>query len=121
MYYAIFDHSSSFGHRIFKKIDLDSNDYISPSELRALIVGLKSEMINKDIDDTVKKVMDEFDTSGDRRISMEEFIVGFSKWLTTAKRTVPSPSSFSRKFANDFYVVNYLELCLPKFLSVVMV
>ncbi|RWR96377.1 EF-hand domain-containing protein [Cinnamomum micranthum f. kanehirae] len=76
--------------------------YISPAELRALIVGIEFHGINLNADDAVTMVMRDFDTSRDNQISKDEFITGLSKWLTVAKDSVPNPSSFSGKLANDF-------------------
>eukprot|EP00268_Persea_americana_P005394 TRINITY_DN11803_c1_g1_i3.p1 TRINITY_DN11803_c1_g1~~TRINITY_DN11803_c1_g1_i3.p1 ORF type:complete len:390 (-),score=51.12 TRINITY_DN11803_c1_g1_i3:810-1979(-) len=101
--------------KIFQRIDQDSNEYISPAELRALIVGIDFHGINLNADDAVMIVMRDFDTSHDNKISKDEFITGLSKWLTVDKDFVTNPSSFSGKLANDFTEVYYLELCLPKY------
>lgn len=78
-------------------------------------MGIEFHRINLNADDAVTMVMRDFDTSRDNQISKDEFITGLSTWLTVAKNSVPNPSSFSGKLANDFTEVNYLELCLPKY------
>ncbi|URE16782.1 calcium-binding EF hand family protein [Musa troglodytarum] len=70
--------------KLFHKIDQDENQLISPSELRAFIIGLKMDEVNLDNDDVVDKIMNEFDTSRDGNIQEGEFIKGISKWITKA-------------------------------------
>ncbi|CAL9199547.1 sodium/calcium exchanger NCL1-like isoform X2 [Musa acuminata AAA Group] len=104
-------HTQSLGHlmddygkpnlhvikKLFHKVDLDKNQSISRSELRALIIGLKMGEIDLDKDGAVDKVMNEFDTSRDDNIQEEEFIEGISKWIDEAYRSVAFSGSYSQK------------------------
>ncbi|CAN6561022.1 unnamed protein product [Malus baccata var. baccata] len=59
--------------RLFEKIDLDGNNFISQSELRKLIGDIKFGKIPGNVDESVVKLIEELDTSGDQLISEEEF------------------------------------------------
>ncbi|KAJ8638863.1 hypothetical protein MRB53_015557 [Persea americana] len=96
--------------KIFQKLNLDCDGYISHSELTALLVGINFEDIDLDTNDAVKRVMEDFDTSSDVKISKEEFIEGHSKWLNVAMSSVSQPKPFSSKFVDDFYKVTKEEL-----------
>lgn len=76
-------------------------------------MGINFEDIDLDTNDAVKRVMEDFDTSSDVKISKEEFIEGHSKWLNVAMSSVSQPKPFSSKFVDDFYKVNCLLLCRP--------
>ncbi|VVA16620.1 PREDICTED: sodium/calcium exchanger [Prunus dulcis] len=92
--------------KLFKTIDQDSDGYLSFSELRALIVGIRFDEIELDKNDAVNKVMKDFDTSHDSRISVDEFWVGVSKWLKEAKRAGNAnsdPGHRTMKFLSDFH------------------
>ncbi|KAI5661812.1 hypothetical protein M9H77_21135 [Catharanthus roseus] len=49
-------------------------------------IGIECQGINLDEHDAFNKVMKEFDTSGDSRVDLSEFIEGIKKWLTEAKK-----------------------------------
>ncbi|KAI5684466.1 hypothetical protein M9H77_05694 [Catharanthus roseus] len=72
--------------KLFNTIDENGDGFLSASELRALIIGIEFQGINLDEYDAVDKVMKEFDTSGDSRVDLDEFIEGIRKWLTEAKK-----------------------------------
>lgn len=96
--------------RLFKTIDQDSDGYLSFSELRALIVGIRFDEIELDKNDAVEKVMKDFDTSHDSKISVDEFFVGVSKWLNEAKRAGNAnsdPGHRNMKFLSDFHSVMF--------------
>ncbi|XP_058095701.1 sodium/calcium exchanger NCL1-like [Magnolia sinica] len=90
--------------KLFHRIDGDSNGSISSSELTALIIGIQFEEIDLDTGDAVKKVMDDFDTNSDSNIDEDEFVKGITKWIREAKRLVPHPGSYSKKFISDFHL-----------------
>ncbi|KAD6794508.1 hypothetical protein E3N88_05404 [Mikania micrantha] len=70
--------------RLFERIDLDKDNFVSESELKRLIMELNSEKIPEDVDEATAKIMQQLDTSGDQQIDEEEFIVGFKEWLNTS-------------------------------------
>ncbi|KAJ0963079.1 hypothetical protein J5N97_028201 [Dioscorea zingiberensis] len=90
--------------KLFQKLDLDGNNLVSRSELRALIIGIQFEEIDLDRDDAVDKVMDDFDTSRNDIIEEEEFVEGISKWLNEAKRSVGYSGAYSQRFMHDFHM-----------------
>ncbi|XP_058091919.1 sodium/calcium exchanger NCL1-like isoform X1 [Magnolia sinica] len=95
--------------KIFHGIDQDSNGLLSASELRALIIGIQLEVIDLDMDDAVKKIMDEFDVSGDGHLSEDEFLKGISKWLEEAQRAVPNSRTRMQNFLHDFHIITKEE------------
>ncbi|KAJ4980357.1 hypothetical protein NE237_031194 [Protea cynaroides] len=92
--------------KLFNSIDLDSDQCLSASELRALLIGIQFDEVDLDKDDAVEKLLSDFDTSHDRRVDEEEFVKGISRWINVAKRNVvPSgdPGPHTIKFINDFH------------------
>ena len=68
-------------------IDENGDGRLSPTELRALVLGIRFEEIDMDIEDAVEKVLKDFDTSCDSFIDIDEFVRGISKWLNEARRS----------------------------------
>ncbi|CAL9126282.1 unnamed protein product [Musa textilis] len=50
--------------------------------------------------------MNEFDTSQNSNIEEEEFVLGISKWIDEAKRSVANSGAFSKKFMHEFHMVS---------------
>ena len=71
--------------RIFHRIDKDNNSYISTLELKALILGLQVEETGLHDHDFVSRVIEQFDATGDTKISEAEFVKALSNWLIAAK------------------------------------
>ncbi|XP_060209294.1 sodium/calcium exchanger NCL-like [Lycium barbarum] len=71
--------------KLFKAIDEDDDGYLSHSELRALVVGIRLDEINQIEKDAVEKLMKDFDTSHDNQIELSEFTAGVAKWLNEAR------------------------------------
>ncbi|XP_065044259.1 sodium/calcium exchanger NCL1-like [Musa acuminata AAA Group] len=90
--------------KLFHKLDLDSNGSLSHAELRALIIGIQIDEIDLDTDDAVDKIMIEFDTSQNSSIEEDEFIVGLTKWIDEAKRSVANSGAYSKKFMHEFHM-----------------
>ncbi|KAF5728270.1 hypothetical protein HS088_TW21G00415 [Tripterygium wilfordii] len=92
--------------KLFLAIDANNDEQVSAAELKALIIGIRFEEIDFDKDDAVAKVMEDFDTSRNSEIDMEEFVRGITKWLNEAKRASASsagPGSHL-KFIDDFHL-----------------
>ncbi|OVA04263.1 EF-hand domain [Macleaya cordata] len=92
--------------KLFSTIDQNSDEYLSASELRALVIGIRFEEIDFDKDDAVQKLLRDFDTSGDSQVDEKEFIEGISKWLKEARRSVNSASNsapHASNFVTDFH------------------
>ncbi|XXG77508.1 hypothetical protein AAC387_Pa08g1650 [Persea americana] len=90
--------------KLFHRLDVDGDGCVSNQELASLIIGIEFEEIDLDHDDAVKKIMDDFDTSGDKKIDKTEFIGGISRWLEEAKCSVSHGGSYSKKFVDDFHM-----------------
>ncbi|KAJ7948715.1 Calcium-binding EF-hand [Quillaja saponaria] len=93
--------------KLFSTIDENDDNYLSVSELRALIVGIRFEEIDLNHDDAVDKVMKDFDTSRDARVSSEEFVSGICRWLNRAKRsqvTSGDAGPHTMKFLSGFHL-----------------
>ncbi|KAK6229350.1 hypothetical protein SCA6_018301 [Theobroma cacao] len=92
--------------RLFEKIDSDGDNCISQHELKELISDVKFGQVPLDANEVVTKVIEELDTSGDRRIDQQEFVMGISKWLKTSEKEA-SPSSFESQ--DDIYLKTWEE------------
>ncbi|BFG29106.1 hypothetical protein CerSpe_153800 [Prunus speciosa] len=88
--------------RLFEEIDLDGNNSISQAELKELIAHIKFGKIPEDVDESVVKLIEELDTSGDKMISEEEFVTGLTKWINKSNGTQP-PSSSNESDEDDIY------------------
>ncbi|MFS7946784.1 putative EF-hand domain-containing protein [Helianthus anomalus] len=91
---------------LFKFIDVDEDEHLSHSELRALILGMRLSEINLSEDDVVDKVMKEFDQSENNLVDEKEFIAGIGKWLEEAKGSkidahLAGPDTL--KYVHEFY------------------
>ncbi|XP_059663885.1 sodium/calcium exchanger NCL2-like [Cornus florida] len=74
---------------IFHEIDKNNNAYISTAELRVLILGIQLQnKVGLNTDNTLEKVMEAFDSSGDARIEEAEFVKGISKYISDAKQSL---------------------------------
>jgi len=94
---------------LFQTIDENQDDNLTHNELRALVIGIQFEEIDLDHDDAVKRIMDDFDTSGNERVDREEFVNGVSRWLQRAQRArVASGDAgpHTMKFLSDFHTVS---------------
>ncbi|XVF70103.1 hypothetical protein PTKIN_Ptkin11bG0135500 [Pterospermum kingtungense] len=98
--------------KLFETIDENHDGHLSPSELRALIIGIRFEEIDLDKDDAVRKVMADFDTSLDSLVDEDEFVKGITKWINEAKQTGGAylePNSGTFKFIDRFHQQTKLE------------
>ncbi|GAB2229895.1 hypothetical protein Droror1_Dr00014151 [Drosera rotundifolia] len=65
---------------IFEALDKNHDEHLSPTELRAFIIGMNFGDLKVGVDDLVNRVMKEFDTNPDSQISFDEFKSGVAKW-----------------------------------------
>lgn len=94
--------------RLFNTIDENRDGYLSHSELRALVIGIRFEEINLEEQDALSKVMKDFDTSLDARISFAEFHNGIARWLEEARGSrAPSREAGpgTMKYLDDYHEV----------------
>ena len=101
---------------------MNSDGYLSVTDLRALVIGIQFDAADLELDETVKGIMTDFDTSGDSQIDMNEFISGMSRWLRKAKRSAihasSDGSSQSTRYINAFDLVCQTQVFLHTILSV---
>jgi Ca2+-binding EF-hand superfamily protein len=89
-------------------MDQNNDNYISPKELRALILGIQIEGVN--MDDLEEKVMKEFDISGDSNVTETEFIYGISKWLSESQKSASDQDQDRPKFFRSISKVNIITI-----------
>ncbi|KAI7728482.1 hypothetical protein M8C21_031713 [Ambrosia artemisiifolia] len=92
-------------YKLFKTVDVNGDGHLSHVELRSLVVGMQLN-INLNEDDSVYKLMKEFDTSGDDEVDFEEFITGIGNWLEEARLTKtysPLAVSDTTNYIHDYY------------------
>lgn len=65
-------------------LDVNDDGYLSASEMKALIVGMRLEELDLDEDEAANKIVMEFDTSNDYRLELGEFVDGISRWIRKA-------------------------------------
>lgn len=70
------------------EVDQDHNNFISFAELKTLLHEIRFRNSNWDKDKKIAEVMKEFDLDGDKNVTMDEFVVVFSKWLEDMKSTM---------------------------------
>ncbi|XVE80050.1 hypothetical protein DITRI_Ditri14bG0107900 [Diplodiscus trichospermus] len=92
--------------KLFETIDENHDGALSPSELRAFVIGIRFEEIDLDKDDAVRKVIADLDTSLDSLVQEDEFLNGITKWIYEAKQTGGAylePVSGTFKFIDRFH------------------
>ncbi|KAI5605156.1 hypothetical protein BDE02_01G332900 [Populus trichocarpa] len=71
--------------RLFEEIDEDGDDCISPSEVRKLLIDIKSTGMNINKDSASEELIKVLDLNDDKKITKEEFVHTFTKWLEETK------------------------------------
>jgi Ca2+-binding EF-hand superfamily protein len=71
--------------RLFEEIDEDGDDCISPSEVRKLLLDIKSTGMNINKDSASEELIKVLDLNDDKKITKEEFVHTFTKWLEETK------------------------------------
>ncbi|GAB2278003.1 hypothetical protein Dimus_012703 [Dionaea muscipula] len=98
--------------KIFNALDVDKDQYLSPPELRAFVIGMQLEELKVGVDDIVNKVMREFDTNPDSQISLDEFQVGLARWVDNLKGLKPNngaANADSLKFLTDIHEESHIQ------------
>ncbi|KAF3635651.1 putative ras-related protein RABA1f-like [Capsicum annuum] len=85
---------------IFHQYDIDGNNSITRNELEKLIRSVKYDEVQLNSDDSVKKVMQDFDTDRNDMIDEPEFVDGMTRWINEAIRVT---SCKDKKRAIDEY------------------
>lgn len=108
-----------YHYRLFDAIDENKDKHLSAGELKALIIGIRFDEIDLNQDDAVNKVLQDFDTSNDSLISLQEFRSGIQKWLDVARRegaVIDGAGPQTMKLLNDYHKVsfnNHISMLLP--------
>ncbi|KAG9446126.1 hypothetical protein H6P81_012254 [Aristolochia fimbriata] len=95
--------------KLFKRIDTNSNNVISASELRSLAIGIQFVGQDLDPDDAVNKMMEAFDTSNDKVLDQNEFVTGICDWISKAKSAVSYKGEFLRSVMSGYHEITKVE------------
>ncbi|KAK9085448.1 hypothetical protein Sjap_025859 [Stephania japonica] len=104
--------------RLFHKYDVDADNAIIPSELKSLIMEIKFGRAYSDKNVMIEEVMKDFDIDHDNKISRDEFVRGFVKWLEIKKQNVgnTASSSESSPLQGDLFQEKMKEYARNKYL-----
>ncbi|KAI3860941.1 hypothetical protein MKX03_001388 [Papaver bracteatum] len=72
---------------LFHKIDRNKDGFVTPQEIRGLIIGVQFEEVGLKKDDFLDNVMEEFDSYADVHIDEDAFVKGISSWLLKTKQS----------------------------------
>ncbi|KAI4321827.1 hypothetical protein MLD38_035161 [Melastoma candidum] len=103
--------------KLFTMLDENDDGYLSPSELKALIVGMRLEELELDEDKAIDKILTEFDTSNDYRLDLDEFVNGISRWIRKAIKSGSASGMKihgTAKFLDDLHKKTRQEHALVK-------
>ncbi|KAI3789556.1 hypothetical protein L2E82_02355 [Cichorium intybus] len=89
----------------FTKIDQDGDNYVSFSELKELLQDIKFRQLAWNKESRMEEIMKEFDKDSDSKVSMEEFVDRFAKWLDETKGAVDHRPYRSINSWKDLYQV----------------
>ncbi|PIA57951.1 hypothetical protein AQUCO_00500108v1, partial [Aquilegia coerulea] len=70
---------------LFHKFDKDKDNFMTPSELKGLILGIQFQEVGLNEENFVEMVVKEFDCSEDHLIDENEFVRGISNWIRDTK------------------------------------
>ncbi|CAA2981627.1 sodium calcium exchanger NCL2-like [Olea europaea subsp. europaea] len=90
--------------RLFEVTDHDGDKFISLPELREFINEIRFRDMGPDKDSVTEDIMKEFDSNDDKKITMDEFVNGMTKWLDESKGAV-TKRYHSIKSLKDLYQV----------------
>ena len=91
---------------MFEEVDLDGDNMISFAELKNLLYEIKYKRWNVDRDMVVAKVLKEFDINSDNKITMDEFVNGFTKWLDEAKHAMDQKYHSVKSYKDLYQVIH---------------
>ncbi|KAJ0700878.1 putative EF-hand domain-containing protein [Helianthus annuus] len=90
---------------LFTMIDQDGDSYISFAELKAILQDIKFSQLTWNKEKTLEEIMREFDKDGDSRVTMDEFVEIFKKWLDETKNAVDKRPYRSVRSWRDLYQI----------------
>lgn len=89
---------------VFEGTDEDGDNFISFPELKEFLYEIRFRKSHWEKDKKLAEVMKEFDLDGDNKITMDEFVEVFTKWLDETKRTMDK-QYHSVKSLKDLYKI----------------
>lgn len=93
--------------RLFDEIDQDNDSFISVLELKELLNKIRSRKLREDKDHITEEIWGDLDHDSDGKITFEEFMEGFTKWIDETKQTM-NKRYHSTRSLKDLYEVYYL-------------
>lgn len=93
---------------IFHEYDLDRNNAITKSELEELIGSVKFGEVEINRNDTVQKVLRDFDVNDNNMIDEDEFVHGVTKWLNEAISATKCPDK--KKAIDEYDKIKWSEI-----------
>lgn len=95
-----------FQCRLFEEVDQDGDKILSLIELRKLLHGIKYKRWHAHKDKAVDEMMKEFDLNSDKKITMDEFVNGITKWLEETKLSVEKPYHSAKSWKEIYEVIH---------------
>lgn len=93
--------------RLFDEIDQDNDSFISILELKELLNKIRSRKLSEDKDHITEEIWGDLDHDSDGKITLNEFVDGFTKWIDETKQTM-NKRYHSTRSLKDLYEVYYL-------------
>lgn len=90
--------------RLFEETDRDGDKHISLPELKEFLQEIRFREMSSEKDNVTEDIMKEFDADDDKKITMDEFVNGMTKWLDESKGAV-NKRYHSIKSLKDLYQV----------------
>ncbi|KAL3615116.1 hypothetical protein CASFOL_040777 [Castilleja foliolosa] len=109
---------------LYNKINKNNDASVSAAELRVLLLGVKMDDNDLSTDRDIENIMTSFDTSGDGRINLDEFIKGMTKLVSdlanqsTGQAQQANSTSTSQTVSNSW--LNYFRAAFFVIVGTVM-
>ncbi|XP_076937773.1 sodium/calcium exchanger NCL2-like [Bidens hawaiensis] len=73
---------------LHKELDKNHDGKVTEAELKTLLLGIQLQADGEISDDLVEKIIDQFDSSGDKCIQEDEFVRILTQWLKEARKSL---------------------------------
>ncbi|KAL2483574.1 sodium/calcium exchanger family protein/calcium-binding EF hand family protein [Forsythia ovata] len=91
--------------RLFEETDHDGDKFISQSELKEFLQEIRFREMVSDKDSVTEDIMKEFDVDDDKKITMDEFVNGMTKWVDESKGAVNKRYHSIKSLKNLYQVI----------------
>ncbi|KAL2466793.1 sodium/calcium exchanger family protein/calcium-binding EF hand family protein [Abeliophyllum distichum] len=91
--------------RLFEETDHDGDKFISLSELKEFLQEIRFRELDSDKDKVTEDIMKEFDVDDDKKITMDEFVNGMTKWVDESKGAVNKRYHSIKSLKNLYQVI----------------